>query len=146
MSTVIRRSAALASVLVFLVLEGCSSAASPVVADFPAAPLVTATTASGALRVEVRTSPQPLARGTNDLQLTVTDASSGAVRDDLKVSVQPWMPAMNHGASAVPTVTPQGDGKYLVTEVDLFMPGRWELRMSLTASSPDDVVVASDIP
>ena len=144
MSTIIRLAAALASTLVFV--AGCSSAAPTGAASFSDTPLVTANSTSGALRVEVRSSPQPLARGTNDLQLTVMDASSGATLDDLTVSVQPWMPAMNHGSSTVPTVTRQGAGKYLVTEVNLFMPGHWELRMSLSGSSPDDVVVASDIP
>jgi hypothetical protein len=144
MIRVLRRSAALASTL--LLLGGCSSAAPTGAAGFPATPLVTTNSASGALRVQVRTSPQPLARGSNDVQLTVMEASSGAARDDLMVSVKPWMPSMNHGSSTVPTVTAQGEGKYLVTGVNLFMPGRWELRMSLSGSSPDEVVVASDIP
>jgi hypothetical protein len=125
----------------------CSGAAVPPSPDhFPANPFVTALSASGGLRVDARGSPQPLARGTNDVQLTVVDASSGALRSDLAIAVEPWMPAMNHGSSVAPTVVPRGDGTYLVTEVDLFMPGHWELRMSLSGSTPDHAVIAVDIP
>jgi hypothetical protein len=53
---------------------------------------------------------------------------------------------MNHGAPISPTVVSRGDGTYLVTEVDLFMPGHWELRMSLTGSTSDDAVLAVDVP
>ena len=80
------------------------------------------------------------------LELTVAEASSGQARSDLAIAVEPWMPSMNHGSSISPTVAPRGDGTYLVTQVDLFMPGHWELRMSLSGSTPDDAVIAVDIP
>jgi hypothetical protein len=124
----------------------CSGAAVPPSADhFPADPFVTALTGSGDLRVEARGSPQPLARGTNDLLLTVADASTGEPRSDLAIAVEPWMPSMNHGSSIIPTVTSRGDGTYLVTQVDLFMPGHWELRLSLSGSMPDHALIAVDV-
>src|SRR5580704_10931797 len=94
--------------------------------DFSAPPLFTVTTASGALRVEVRSSPQPPERGTNRFELRVVGATDGLPRDGLDVAVTPWMPSMNHGSSILPTVAAEGDGTYLVTNVDLFMPGYWE--------------------
>jgi hypothetical protein len=125
----------------------CSSAAVPPSTDhFPTNPFVTALSGSGGLRVDARGSPQPLARGTNDLQLTVAEVSSGEPRSDLAIVVEPWMPAMNHGSSVAPTVVSRGDGTYLVTEVDLFMPGRWELRLSLSGSTQDHAVIAVDVP
>jgi hypothetical protein len=93
----------------------------------------------------MRTWPQPPAMGTNALELTVTDAADGTPRDDLVVAVSPWMPAMNHGSSSIPTVTPQGHGKYLVTEVYLFMPGLWQLRTSFSGGVTDHVAPAVEI-
>jgi hypothetical protein len=104
------------------------------------------TTQSGALHLEVRTSPQPPERGTNAIELTVTNASDGKPRDDLTLAVKPWMPAMNHGSSAIPTVTPAGHGKYVVTEVYLFMPGHWELQTSISGAMTDYAAPAVDIP
>lgn len=116
---------------------GCSSGTGPS-AEFPSAPLSTLMTDSGTLRVEVRTSPQPPARGGIDAELTITDAASGAPRDGLTLQIRPWMPAMNHGA-IMATVAPEGSGKYLVTEVDLFMAGLWELQTTISGPVSDHV-------
>jgi hypothetical protein len=125
----------------------CSGAAEPSGAvTFPADAYFTMATKSGALHLEVRASPQPPERGTNAFELTVRDASSGEPRDDLTLAVKPWMPAMNHGSSAIPVVTPAGHGKYVVTEVYLFMPGHWELQTSFTGAVTDYVAPAVDIP
>jgi hypothetical protein len=107
---------------------------------------MTATSDSGALRIDVRTSPQPPGRGSDDVEFTITNASDGKPRDDLSVAVTPWMPAMNHGSSAIPTVTAEGGGRYLVTGVYLFMPGRWELRTSFSGPTNDHAAPAFDIP
>jgi hypothetical protein len=128
------------------VSAACSGAEPLGPPTFPADALVTTMSASGALRIEVRTSPQPPSRGTNSVELTVTAASDGKPRDDLSVDVTPWMPAMNHGSSAIPTVTPQGGGRYLLPEVYLFMPGHWELRTSFSGAMTDHAAPAVDIP
>jgi hypothetical protein len=116
---------------------GCSSGTGPS-AEFQPTPLSTIMTDSGAMRVEVRTSPQPPTRGGIDAELTFTDAASGAPRDGLVLQVRPWMPAMNHGA-IMATVTPEGGGKYLLTEVNLFMAGLWELRTTIAGTVSDHV-------
>jgi hypothetical protein len=95
------------------------------------------TSDSGMLAVEVRTAPQPPVRGTDTVELTITSATDGSPVDGLDLEVQPWMPAMNHGTSATPIVTPKGDGKYLVTQLYLFMPGLWQLRTTLSATAND---------
>ncbi len=64
---------------------------------------------------------------------------------NLAIAVKPWMPAMNHGSSATPTITPEGHGKYLVSEVYLFMPGRWEMRTSFSGGVTDHAAPAFDI-
>jgi hypothetical protein len=111
---------------------------------FPADAFTTMTSQSGALTIEVRTSPQPPERGTNAIELTIT--ADGQPRDDLTIAVKPWMPAMNHGASAIPTVTPAGHGVYVVTEVYLPMPGHWEMQTSFSGAVTDYVAPAFDIP
>ncbi len=90
------------------------------------------------MSVEVRSSPQPPTRGGVDVEMTVTNIASGKPQDGLDFLVQPWMPAMNHGA-ITPTVTPEGNGKYLITEIDLFMAGRWELRTTFSGPVSDYV-------
>lgn len=136
---------ALASLLVAGL--GCSSAANPTgTATFASQPLVVVTSASGALTIEVRTAPQPAARGANTVELTVKNSADGLPRDGLGVSMVPWMPAMNHGTSAVPVITPSGNGKYVVTQVELYMAGHWELQTSFSGTLTDNATPALDVP
>ena len=126
---------------------GCSSAgdSSGSLDIFPAIPLTTLSTDSGRFRVEVRTAPdQPPARGEISVELLMRD-TSGAPVDGLAVSVVPWMPAMGHGTSIEPVVTPKGEGKYLVTQVSLFMPGEWQLRTSIGGQVSDHVAPSFSI-
>jgi hypothetical protein len=124
----------------------CSSAApSAGPATFSSDAYAMATSDSGALHVEVRTSPQPPVRGTNEAELTVTGADDGRPRDGLDVQVTTWMPAMNHGSSA-PTVTAEGGGKYLVQGVYLYMPGTWELRMTFAGAITDHATASLSVP
>jgi hypothetical protein len=116
---------------------GCSGSATEP-AGFPVEPFMTLNGNSGALHVELRTSPQPPALGTNEAELTITNVADGKPRDGLTLQVVPWMPAMNHGTSVVPTVTAQRNGKYLVTELNLFMPGLWALRTTFSGPLHDD--------
>ena len=83
----------------------------------------------------MRTAPsQPPPRGTCTVEFVVTDAA-GAPKDGLDVTLVPWMPAHGHGASVKPTIVAKGNGRYVATNVDFFMPGQWELR---TSFSPGD--------
>jgi len=115
----------------------CSSNGSAEAAAMGASPLQTVSSQSGGLTIDVRTAPQPPVRGTNEVELTVTGATDGLARDGLAIAVEPWMPAMGHGTSIVPTITPETGGKYLVSDVDLFMPGLWQLRLNITGPTKD---------
>jgi hypothetical protein len=113
--------------------------------EFPGAALSTITSEQGALTIDVRTSPdQPLQRGVERVLLTVKD-SSGAFLDGLVVEAIPFMPAMGHGASRAPTVTAQGEGAYLIENVDMFMPGLWELRSSFSGAATDRATPVFDV-
>jgi YtkA-like len=98
------------------------------------------------LSVVVRTSPQPPTRGTVAVEMTVTQISDATPVDSLALQVRPWMPAHDHGSSIAPTVAAQGRGKYLVTNVDLFMPGHWELQTNFSGPATDYVAPAFDVP
>lgn len=140
-------SRALHSLLVTMgpIAWSCSSAAQGPM-TFSADAYLTATGDSRALSIQVRTSPQPPQRGTIGVELTVTNVADGTPRDGLALGVVPWMPAHNHGTSVTPTVTAEGQGKYLLTDVDLFMPGHWELRTTFSGPVTDHAAPAFDIP
>jgi len=127
-------------------MSGCSGPAEPANASFPPNALLTMKSKTGDLSIEVRTSPQPPVRGTNLVEFTVKDTVDGSPRAGLSIAMTPWMPSMNHGSSAIPTATPETGGKYLVTDVDLFMPGLWELRTSFSGPAKDYVAPAFVIP
>jgi hypothetical protein len=123
--------------------QGQTSAAG----TFPTDAYLTQTTDAGKCRIEVRTSPsQPPTRGTFDIQLTVVDATTGKPMDGLAVTAVPWMPAMGHGTSVTPTVTPAGEGHYVLSNVSMFMPGTWQLRTTITGEANDSVTPQLQIP
>jgi hypothetical protein len=135
----VRRRACLAAAL-FLASAACSSpnpgpASSG--ACFAGAPYTTTASSSGALAIAVSTCPQPPSVGTNEVQLTITQASDGTPVDGLTLDVEPWMPSMGHGTSTT-TVAPQGGGVYLVTEVYLYMQGSWALRTTISGPMSDN--------
>ena len=118
-------------------LGACASSSSPDgtvrAHTFGGDAYASSTTDDGALRVAVRTDPEPPPRGTCDVELTVTERD-GTPADGLGVSVVPWMPAMGHGASTTPSVTPEGGGRYVLSRVNMFMPGEWELRCTFSGT------------
>jgi hypothetical protein len=127
------------------VAAACSGASPPGSPTFSAEAYTTATSTSGALAVAVRTSPQPPSRGTNSVELTITRVSDGAPVDGLTLDVVPWMPAMGHGTST-PTVTAQGGGVYLATEVYLYMPGIWALQTAISGTVNDHAAPQVAVP
>lgn len=112
----------------------CSSEAAPA-----AVSMATATSASGMLRVSARTvDDAPPVRGANAFDVEIVRVADGGAVEGVALAVTPWMPAMGHGTSTRPVVSELGGGHHLVEGVNLFMPGLWELRVSLTGSVRDD--------
>jgi hypothetical protein len=132
-----------------LVSASCSNASSTNANSFSAAPLMSLTSDSGALHFDVRTSPtQPPTRGQQSVQLVITDGS-GAPAKDLVLDTTPWMPAMGHGASVTPSVSETTPGTYVIDDVDMFMPGTWELRTTISSvgsATADHVAPSFQIP
>ena len=47
------------------------------------------------------------------------------------------MPAMGHGTTVVPSVSPAGEGVYDLSNVYLYMAGQWQLRTSMSGGASD---------
>jgi hypothetical protein len=130
--------------LAVLALCSCSGGAPASTAGcYSGSPTTTATSDSGSLSIQVFTCPDPPSRGTNDVELRVQ--RDGTPVDGLTLDVSPFMPAMGHGTST-PTVTAEGGGKYLVSEVYLYMPGVWELRTTFSGAVNDHVAPSLSVP
>jgi YtkA-like len=86
---------------------------------------------SGALHFSLRTSPDPMRVGQNEVVVTVTDVQ-GARQDGCNVVVTPWMPGHGHGSTEKAVVAPLGEGGYRAFPVTLQMAGQWELRVEAT--------------
>ena len=128
-------------------LSGCSSAGAsdPGAISETAAAVVTSD--GGSYRISVHSAPDAApSRGVNTLRLVVTNAADDTPVSGLQLDVVPWMPAMGHGASVKPSVEPGPEpGSYTVTNVNLFMPGRWEIRTTIGGTTSDHVAPQFDI-
>ena len=123
----------------------CGSSATSTAVDFPKDPLTTVTSDAGKLKVAAWTSPdQPPTRGMLTVKLLATDPATGAGVDGLTLDIVPEMPSMGHGTPVVPKVSASGNGVYVASDVDLFMAGRWDLRISFGGTVTDLAVVSID--
>lgn len=125
-----------------LVVAACSSSSGSTGAQaspYAGPAFATATSMSGTLQVAVRLSQQPPAAGNLEAQLTITSMSDNVPIDGLTLQMVPYMPQMHHGTSVTPEVMAQGGGKYLVTNLYLFMPGLWQLKTTVSGAKTDSV-------
>src|SRR4051812_34550275 len=113
--------------------------------SFAADPEQVLTSDSGGLTIAVRFAPDPPTVGTDAVQLSFVDGS-GAPAAGLALAVVPWMPAHGHGTSVNPTVMETAPGVFVATPLYLFMPGSWELRMTVSGSIDDTAKAAFEIP
>jgi hypothetical protein len=101
---------------------------------------------SGQQHVDVRTAPQqPPTRGIVEMQLTITDATTGDPQAGLALKIVPWMPAMGHGTSVTPTVVESAPGIYDLENLVLFMPGVWQIRTELDGPAVTHVTPTLDV-
>ena len=113
---------------------------------FPTEPYAVLTSEGGKLIIEVRTGPsQPPGRGKTDVQFLVRDRQGASV-DGLVVEATPWMPAMGHGTSVMPDASGEGEGKYALHNVSMYMPGLWELRTRFSGVVMDAATPVFDVP
>ena len=130
-----------------LLSAGCSGSSSGDTGPVSTEAASTVTSDSGSYRISVHSAPDAVpTRGVNTLQMVVTRVSDGAPAPGLELEVVPWMPAMGHGASVRPTVSAEAQaGVFTVTNVNLFMPGLWEIRTTIGGSASDHVTPTFEI-
>jgi hypothetical protein len=90
----------------------------------------------------VDANPAPPEKGLNSWTIQVTDAQGKPV-SGANISLVPFMPEHGHGSSITPQIMPMSQaGQYLVTLIDLFMPGVWQNTFTITPPSgtPETVV------
>jgi hypothetical protein len=139
---------AAAMIGLFAFAAGCGGsppAIPPVPASFPLQPVATVSSTSGALHVELRSVPDPMVRGENVGQLTLTDAS-GQPAEGVTVEVLPWMPSHGHGTSQAVEITDQGGGVFITNPLYLFMAGEWQIQMKFQGAVDDTAMATVEIP
>jgi hypothetical protein len=129
------------SLVVALALFGCSSAGEQERENGG-----TVLSESGALSIrwECVSGDVPV-RGRNRFELSIESTENDEPVEGLTLSMTPFMPAMGHGSSTVPAISEHGGGRYSVSDVVLAMPGRWELRTTISGSEPDYAVPRVEI-
>lgn len=88
--------------------------------------------------------PAPPAKGLNKLTIDVTD-DMGKPLDGAAITVKSCMPLHGHCATITPAITAGTQpGRYVIDQVELFMPGLWSITFTVTPSSgaPDPVTVS----
>ena len=69
--------------------------------------------------------------GLDTWTIAITEGSDAAVTELTVTADKPRMPIHGHGASTFPQVTPQDGGVYVVSEINFFMAGYWEMALEL---------------
>ena len=107
---------------------------------------------TGVFAVELlNSSPGPPVKGQNTWIIRVDEVATGSLLDGLDVSVTPRMPDHpSHGTRPV-VVTPSGPGTYTLEPVYLYMPGIWNVTMTIVGSmvgtgTTDTAVIPICIP
>ncbi len=113
----------------------------PAPADSSEVSVASVASASGRFQVEVWARQLPLKRGPHNLRIVVTETQTRKPAAGLQLSLEPWMPSMGHGLQDTPQVVAAGAGQFQVANLDLFMPGVWELRMRLSGAATDQATV-----
>ena len=92
------------------------------------------TMACDKLQIDLKTAPvQPPTAGLDGVEIVLTDPETKAPIDGATVTLVPWMPLMGHGSDLTPVFKGMGKGHYVSTNVNLFMPGEWQLRFQVSS-------------
>ncbi len=108
------------ALLLLVGLTGCGGSAPASRMVFASQPSQRVTSAQGVELDLFEQVDHAVARGVNALRVVPSAPVAS-------LAVTPWMPVMGHGSAVTPTVESDAGG-FVVTELYLAMPGRWELR------------------
>jgi hypothetical protein len=145
LAAIVARAAALAPLVALTALVACSSSS-----DSGSGDGLVATSTSGTLKATLHPSSDSPPLGDQAVALDLVYIDGGAPATGLALTVVPWMPAMQHGTSIIPTVSETSPGTYTIANAYLFMPGVWEMRTSVATSADagavDTVAPSLDVP
>jgi hypothetical protein len=99
--------------------------------------------------VLIAASPAPPERNENDWTVEFRDMSDAPLSDVEITMAQPFMPAHNHDGTFDPTVVALDEpGRFEIQDINLWMPGMWEVRFTVESASAgaDYVVFDACIP
>lgn len=86
--------------------------------------------------------PAPPARLLNAWTLEVATIAGVAPVENATLDVYPFMPAHGHGAGREVVISPMADaGQYALEEINLHMPGIWEVTITAESNAGTDSVV-----
>jgi hypothetical protein len=88
------------------------------------------TTDKGLFHIRLSSSEEILKNGRNEVSVHITDSKGRAV-EQAQVDIVPWMPEHHHGAMWTPATIEEGNGLYR-SVIALPMPGRWELKVTIS--------------
>ncbi|MDH5674816.1 MAG: FixH family protein [Myxococcales bacterium] len=97
--------------------------------------------ADGGYRVRLTSSNPPVhATGMYEWAIQILDADYAPV-SGAKVTVETWMPAHDHGSTAVNVTDAGSGGVYTLTGLNFVMDGLWEVRIGIENDGTSDEVV-----
>lgn len=128
-----------------LVVSACGGTEDDGEIEFPDTSLVQLKSESGALWLDLRSSPQPPEQGTNHFLAYIVRSKGYRPVTGLDLEVEAWMPAHDHGSPSEPVVEEEGQGRYLIRNVAFHMAGEWELILRIRGPEEDRFVVGLQI-
>ena len=78
--------------------------------------------------------PGPPDRGINTWSLEVKNDQGQPLGAEQALEISPFMPDHGHGSNTVPKIKTEANGTFTVDDIDLFMPGLWEIRVRVKDS------------
>jgi len=101
---------------------------------------ITKASDDGLFMVRLVSSPEPPAKGLNTWTLEVMRHDDMAMIEQAVITVEPWMPAHEHGSDSEATVEDMGQGMYVADPVELQMRGTWDTTITIEHEDMTDEV------
>lgn len=130
-------------------VAACSGASPNSTSEFSNDPSAVVESTKGRLHAALYTSPSTTpVRGNNQVQLALFPgemSSEEAPLTDLDIKLTTLMPTMGHGGPQQPKLVAIEGERYVFHNVVLNMPGRWQLRASVSGEINDQLVFEFDV-
>jgi hypothetical protein len=84
-------------------------------------------------------------KGHYDWTLELRDRSGKAI-GDAELEAEADMPSHGHGTTPITLKHPSGSARYQLIDVNLFMAGKWEVKVAVTAGGATDRIVFRACP